>query len=124
MTASSAKAKASHSAAGFLAKPVTRLFLNKDETAYSLGISTRTLDELIAQNPRLYGPDGSRVIKESARKDMPLWSMELAKFLAYARSRTPQGIPPFSENDAIKIRNKMSEEKRRFYLKFIEDDFE
>lgn len=124
MATSSTKAKASHSPSGFLAKPVQRLYLNKDETAYSLGISTRTLDELIAQNPQLYGPNGSRVIKEKFKKNLPLWSADMVEFLAYVRSRTPQGIPPFSESDALKIRNRMLEEKRQFYLKFIKDDSE
>lgn len=124
MTASGIKPKVVPAPSGFSAKPVPRLLLNKEETAHSLGISVRTLDELVAQNPQLYGPNGSRVIKENPKKDMPLWSADLIEFLAYVRSRTPQGVPPFTESEALKIRNQMSEEKRRFYLKFIEDDSE
>lgn len=120
MTASGTKSKVVSSTSGFFGEPVQRRYLNKDEFAFCLGLSTRTLDELIAKNPRLYGPDGSRVIKEGARKDMPLWSMDLAEFLAYVRSRTPQGIPPFTDSEALQIRTKMSEEKRMRYLKYLE----
>jgi hypothetical protein len=97
---------------------IPRLAWSLDQAAARLGLSTRTFFELRATHP-LYAPDGSRTIVADAKKDMPLWSDDLIRLIAFARTLTPQGVRQLSDDEALKIRNAMANAKRTEYLAYV-----
>ena len=101
------------------AEPVPRLFWTLEETAVRLGLSVRSFFVLREKHP-LYAPDGSRTIIDDPKKDMPLWSDDLVRLIAFARSISSQGVRQLSDDEAFKVRNGLSESRRREYLTFAE----
>lgn len=100
------------------ADPVPRLFWTLEETATRLGLSVRTFFELREGHP-LYAPDGSRTIVDSPKRPMPLWSDELVRLIAFARTISAQGVRQLSDDEALMVRNGMGDARRREYLAFI-----
>lgn len=105
---------------GNLADQVPRLFWTQEQTANRLGLSLRTLFELRKSHP-LYAPDGTRTIIANPKKDLPLWSDDLVQLIAFARTLTIQGVRQLTDDEALKIRVRMGEKKRRQYLAHIDD---
>ncbi len=101
------------------AEPVPRLFWTLEETAVRLGLSVRSFFVLREKHP-LYAPDGSRTIIDDPKKDMPLWSDDLVRLIAFARSISSQGVRQLSDDEALRVRNGLSESRRREYLNFAE----
>lgn len=99
---------------------VSKLFWNQDETAAKLGISPRALFELKQKHP-FYKPDGSWAIVENPKKQMPLWSDELIKLIAFARTMTEQGVRQLTDDEALKVRSGLNENKRRNYLAYVDE---
>lgn len=99
-------------------KWVPQLCWTIKQTAYRLGISERTLRELGAKHP-FYAPDGSRIIIDNPKKDMPLWSEELVCLIAFARGISCQGVRNLTDDEALEVRNGMNEARRREYLAYI-----
>lgn len=120
MTEKSAKLQSSVIMFADNAEPMLQLFLTTDQAAKSLAFSVRTFHELRATHP-LYAPDGSRTIVENPKKDMPLWSIELIKLIAFARSFTAQGVRQLTDDEAFEIKKRMGEKKRREYLAYIDE---
>ena len=99
--------------------PAPRHFLTLEQTAESLGLSVRSFLEL-RRGHRLYAPDGSRTIVADPKKDMPLWSDELVQLIAFARSKTVQGVRQLTDDEALEVRIAMGDAKRRQYLALVE----
>lgn len=99
--------------------PARRHFLTLEQTAESLGLSVRSFLEL-RRGHQLYAPDGSRAIVADPKKDMPLWSDELVQLIAFARSKTVQGVRQLTDDEAIEVRIAMGDAKRREYLALVE----
>ncbi|MCD7896143.1 MAG: hypothetical protein LUG50_05640 [Planctomycetaceae bacterium] len=110
----------SYNDTSYSAKPVQRLFWSLEETASMLGLSPRSMYELRHQHA-LYAPDGSRTTKGDPKKDSPLWSDELIRLIAFARSKTLQGVRQLTDDEGLKIRKGMGDKKRREYLSYIDD---
>lgn len=102
------------------ADPVPRLFWTLGETATRLGLSERTFFELRDKHP-LYAPDGSRTIVDNPKKDMPLWSDELVRLIAFARTISTQGVRQLTDDEAFKVRKAMGEARRREYLALVDE---
>lgn len=118
MTPSSSTTSAATIPGGLSAAPVRPLCWALEGAAAQLGISTRTLFELRERHP-LYAPDGSRNLSEDPKKAMPLWSDDLIRLIAFARSLTAQGVRQLTDDEALKVRKGMGEAKRREYLAFV-----
>ncbi|MDR1745524.1 MAG: hypothetical protein LBS30_07210 [Planctomycetota bacterium] len=101
------------------AEPTPRLFWTLEETATRLGLSVRSFFVLREKHP-LYAPDGSRTIIDDPKKDMPLWSDDLVRLIAFARSISSQGVRQLSDDEALQVRNGLGEARRREYLTFAE----
>ncbi len=101
------------------AEPIPRLFWTLEETAARLGLSVRSFFVLREKHP-LYAPDGSRTIIDDPKKDMPLWSDDLVRLIAFARSISSQGVRQLSDDEAFRVRNGLSDARRREYLAFAE----
>ncbi len=97
----------------------SKLFWNLEETAAKLGISVRTFRDIRELHP-FYSPDSSRVIVENPKKDMPLWSESLVQLIAFARTLTEQGVRQLTDDEGLKIRKGMNEQKRAAYLSYID----
>lgn len=97
-----------------------QLMWTLEQTARLLGISVRTFHELREQHP-LYSPDGSRTIVSNPKKDMPLWSDSLVRLIAFARTITIQGVRQLTDEEALQIRIRLGEAKRREYLAVLDD---
>ncbi len=97
---------------------VPRLFWTLEETAERLGFSSRTFKELRDKHP-LYIHDGSRVIVDNPKKDMPLWSDDLVRLIAFARTLTAQGVRQLTDDEALQVRNGLNEARRREYLAVV-----
>lgn len=98
--------------------PASRLFWTLDETAARLGLSVRTFFELRDRHP-FYAPDGSRTIVDGPKKDMPLWSDDLVRLIAFARTLTIQGVRQLTDDEALKVRKGMGDARRREYLALV-----
>lgn len=98
---------------------VSPLYFTLEETAHRLGVSIRTLHELRKKH-LLYAPDGSKAVSDSPKKDSPLWSDDLIRLIAFARSKTPQGVRQFTDDEALKIYKSKRDQMRRDYLAYIE----
>lgn len=101
------------------ADPIPRLFWTLEETATRLGLSVRTFFDLREKHP-LYAPDGNRTIVEDPKRPMPLWSDDLVRLIAFARTMTAQGIRQLTDDEAMNIRNAMGETRRREYLALVD----
>jgi hypothetical protein len=101
------------------AESIPRLFWTLEETAARLGLSVRSFFVLREKHP-LYVPDGSRTIIDDPKKDMPLWSDDLVRLIAFARSISSQGVRQLSDDEALRVRNGLGEARRREYLTFAE----
>lgn len=99
---------------------VPRLFWTLEQTAVRLGLSVRTFYEL-RDSHDLYAPDGTRTLAENPKKNMPLWSDELVRLIAFARTFTIQGVRHLTDDEALKIRARMGEAKRHEYLALLDD---
>ena len=97
-----------------------RLFHTQKEVAHMLGFSERNFLEVKKSHP-VYAPDGTRTIVANPKKDMPLWSDELIRLIAFARTLTIQGVRQLTDDEALKIRIRMGERTRRQYLALIDD---
>lgn len=120
MTATSTRKQEGYDPPGVFIEPVPRLFWTLEQAAKRLGFSVRTFYELRESHP-LYAPDGSRTIVEKPRKDNPVWSDDLIRLIAFARSFTAQGTRQLTDDEAFKVRVRMGEEKRRQYLALLDD---
>lgn len=120
MTAFSTRTQNKRAPPDSLVEPVPRLNLTLEQVADSLGISVRTFHQLRVSHP-LYAPDGTRTIVEAPKKDMPLWSAEIVRLIAFARSFTAQGARQLSDDEALEIRKRMGEKRRQEYLAYLDD---
>lgn len=102
------------------ADPVPRLFLTLEETAACLGLSVRSFFELRDKHG-LYEPDGMRDITDDPKKILPLWSDELVRLIAFARTISTQGVRQLTDDEALKVRTAMGEARRREYLALVEE---
>ena len=100
--------------------PIPRLAWTLEQTATRLGLSVRTLYELREKHP-LYKPDSTRTIVDDPKKDMPLWSEDLVQLIAFARTKTIQGVRQLSDDEALKVRNGIGEGRRREYLAMVNE---
>lgn len=105
---------------GLTMSPVRPQFWTLDEAAQQLRLSSRSFFDLRNKHP-LYAPDGSRTILDAAKKDMPLWSDDLIRLIAFARSLTVQGVRQLSDDEALKVRQGMGDARRREYLSYVEE---
>lgn len=106
--------------ATFLNPSARPLSWTLEQTAQQLGISPRTLFALRDKHP-LYAPDSTRNIDDDPKKARHMWSDELVKLIAFARTMTAQGARQLSDDEALKVRNSMGEARRREYLAFISE---
>lgn len=119
MTPSSSTTSATTIPGGLSFVPVRPLFWTLEQAAGQLGLSVRTFFELRERHP-LYAPDGSRNLAGDPKKAMPLWSDDLIRLIAFARSLTAQGVRQLTDDEALKVRMGMGEAKRREYLAFVD----
>ena len=120
MTASSMKTADQRAPPASFIEPVPRLFWTQEQAADRLGISVRSFFELRASH-EFYAPDGSRCLAENPKRDMPLWSDDLIRLIAFARSLTAQKVRQLSDSEGIAIRRAMEESKRRQYLSLMSE---
>lgn len=101
------------------ADPIPRHFWRLEEVALQLGISVRTLFQLRESHP-LYEPDGSRTASDNPKKTHPLWSDELVRLIAFARTLTVQGTRQLTDDEAFRVRQRLGEKKRHEYLALLD----
>ena len=102
------------------AKRVPPLAWTLEETATRLGLSVRTFHDLREKHP-FYAPDGSRNIADDPKKRMPLWSDELVRLIAFARTFSAQGVRQFTDDEGLEIRKAMGDSRRREYLALLDE---
>jgi hypothetical protein len=100
--------------------PIRPLYWALEPAAKQLGLSSRTFFELRDKHP-FYAPDGYRNLSDDPKKRLPLWSDDLIRLIAFARSVTPQGVRQLSDEEGLKVRKGMSDAKRRDYLAFVDE---
>lgn len=119
MTAANTGKKNGRDPPGGFTDPVPRLAWTLEQSATRLGLSVRTFYELRESHP-LYEPDGSRCLGENPKRDMPLWSEDLIRLIAFSRSLTAQKVRQLTDDEALAVRRSMEESKRRQYLALID----
>ncbi len=96
-----------------------KFFYTQKEAAKALGLSEKQFFNLKQSHP-LYAPNGSKSLKPDPVRGSPLWSEELIKLIAFARSCSVQGLRQLTDDEGLKVRQGMEDSRRRRYLSYID----